>query len=303
MRSSPHLGPLRAGLLLAATLLAGGCADDLGAVRVTASAGTEAREGRISPEETADGWIVRFDSAVLAITEVRFRSMDGQDAAVPFQAAAAELVPLPQELAVLEEVPAQRWDRVGYRLGPPPEDVRNLGVAQQTLDRMVREGWSAYYAGSLQPPDGTTDGDGNPVPSISFEYGFPVDVTYDFCINGLDRTDGIVVPPSSTVEVELTWHLTHLFFDSFAEAASLRVEPFAARWSGTGPLTVDDLDVSLASLSGVDGSLLRDDQGNPVVFVPGATAVETLREFLLETRPGHFNGLEGFCNTDVTRLR
>jgi hypothetical protein len=285
------------------SLSAAGCSDDLGNARITVSGGSEAREGVIDASDTADGWTVTFDSAVLAVVDVGFETMAGEDSAVVFEPAVAELIPDPQELALLEEVPAQRWDRVSYRLGPPPAGVRSLGVAQETVDRMVAEGWSAYYAGVLQAPDGTVDEEGNPITTIDFEYGFPVDVTYDFCINGVDRTDGIVIPPSSEVRVELTWHLTHLFFDSFAEAAALRVEPFAAQWSGTGPLTVDDLDVSLAALSGVDGSLLRDEQGNPIVFVPGATAVETLREFLLESRPGHFNGLEGFCTTDLSRLQ
>ena len=109
----------------------------------------------------------------------------------------------------------------------------------------------------------------------------------------------MVIPVSSAADYEITWHMTHLFFDSFVEDSALRVEPMAALWDGEAPLSVADLDVPLGGLRAMDGGPLFDDLGNPVIYIPGMTGADTLREFVLQARPGHFNGLEGFCTTSL----
>ena len=52
----------------------------------------------------------------------------------------------------------------------------------------------------------------------------------------------------------------------------------------------------------MDGRSLRDREGNPVVYLAGMTGATTLREFFLHARYGHFNGLAGFCTTDLRLL-
>ncbi|HJL18250.1 MAG TPA: hypothetical protein RMH99_21480 [Sandaracinaceae bacterium LLY-WYZ-13_1] len=279
-----------------------GCGDgSVGSLTLRANGIQEARSG-ISAEQTADGWAVEFDHAVLVLTDLRLATAAGEDAMVAVEPAAVELVPEPTVAFALEGVPAQRWDRFSYHVGPPPEGTRNLGVEASLLERMRSEGWGTYYEGRLVAPEGTTDAEGEPVTEVPFELGFPVEVDYEFCVAGNDGTNGVVVPVNSGADYEITWHLTHLFFDSFVEDASLRVEPFAARWDGDGALTLDDLDAPLGGLRGIDGGPLTDELGNPVVYIPGMTGADTLREFVLNGRPGHFNGLEGFCMTDLRVL-
>ncbi|HJL18248.1 MAG TPA: hypothetical protein RMH99_21470 [Sandaracinaceae bacterium LLY-WYZ-13_1] len=288
--------------IAALTLMAGwtaGCSDgNVGSLTFRANGIHEARSG-ISSEQTADGWAVEYDHAVLVLTGVRLGTTAGEDAMVQVDPVAVELVPEPAVVFELEGIAAQRWDRTSYHLGPPPDATQSVGVDASILERMQREGWSSYYEGRLVAPEGTTDADGEPVTEVPFELGFPVEVDYEFCVAGHDGTNGVVVPVKSSADYEITWHLTHLFFDSFAEDSALRVEPFAALWDGEDPLTMADLDVPLGGLRGIDGGPLTDDFGNPVVYIPGMSGADTLREFVLSGRPGHFNGIPGFCMTDL----
>lgn len=276
-----------------------GCGDGAaGELRLRADGIHEARDG-ITAEQTADGWAVEIDHAVISLTDIRLATSAGEDAMIAVEPTVVELVPSPSLAFELEGVPAQRWDRFSYHLGPVPEGARSVGADAAIVERMRTEAWSSYYEGRLVAPAGTVDAEGAPVDVVPFELGFPVEVDYAFCVAGNDGTNGVVVPLNSAADYEITWHLTHLFFDSFAEDAALRVEPFAARWSGEGPLTLDDLDVPLGGLRAIDGGPLTDELGNPVVYIPGMTGADTLREFVLAGRPGHFNGLEGFCMTEV----
>jgi len=288
--------------LLALAALAAGCGDDAtGGLVLRANGINEARAG-ITAEQTADGWAVELDHAALSLTDLRLRTEAGDDAMVAVEPVVVELVPEPAVAFELAAVPAQRWDRFSFEVAPPPEGARNLGVDGAVFERMRTEGWSTYYEGRLVAPAGTTNADGEPVTEVPFELGFPVRADYRFCVAGNDGTNGVVVPVNSTADYEVTWHITHLFFDSFVEDAALRVEPFAAQWDGEGPLTLDDLDVPLGGLRAIDGGPLLDDLGNPVLYLPGMTGADTLREFVLQGRPGHFNGLEGFCMTELEIL-
>ncbi|MGF1467387.1 MAG: hypothetical protein ACFCGT_14775 [Sandaracinaceae bacterium] len=286
---------------LAALLLTACGGGAVGDVVLRASGGMEASQG-ILASQTADGWVVEFDHAVIRVEDFSLRTANGDDANVAFDPLVVELVPETSLIDEIRAVPAQRWDRTSYLLSPVEAGDRVVGVEDRIVTLMRDEGWSSYYEGRLVAPTGTVDENGDPVTVIPFAFGFPVVASYAFCVNGLDRTDGVVVPVSSAVDVELTWHLTHLFFDSFVELSALRVEPQAARWDGATELTLPDLDVPLGGLRAIDGGPLIDDQGNPVFYIPGPSGADTLEEFVLAGRPGHFNGLEGFCMTEVTVL-
>lgn len=296
-----HLRILLITASVAASML--GCDEGpVGDLRVRVSGINDAREG-IAPSATAGGWAVEFDHAVLSLTDFRMRTAAGEEALVVVPPTVSELVPAPVLAYELTDVGAQRWDRTSYHVGPVTDASEVIGVDDQIARRMRDEGWSSYYSGRFVAPAGTEDEDGNPVTEIPFEYGFPVEVDYEQCQNGIDRTDGVVVPASSAVDVEITWHITHLFFDSFVEDASLRVEPHASNWQGgESVLTLEDLNVPLGGLRAMDGGPLRDSDGNFVEYIPGMSGADTLAEFVLAGRPGHFNGLEGFCMTSLRVL-
>jgi len=281
---------------LLACLLAFGCGGSGGdsEIVVSAFALEEARTG-IAPEQTADDFAVRFEHVILELEGFYAETTMGADADLDPSPVLVELVPRAAEVFVFEGLEARRWDEVGFSSAPPPEGVRFANEVDPALaERMVTEGWSQLITGTLVAPDGA---------EFPFAIGFPVEVVYRSCESGTDRTLGIVTPVNGVAEVEITWHLTHLFFDSYQEDVALRAEPFAAVYDGENPITLEDLRMQpLADIRGLDGEPLLDDRGNPVLYVPPPGGAETLREFVLASRFGHFNGLEGFCMTELTVL-
>ncbi len=278
---------------VASVLGLAGCGDVTGdaVLVVRADALAEGRDG-IAADATADGYAVEFDHVILAVEDFYLRTQLGEEQPLPDHAAIVELVPSGSEVFRFTELEARRWDDVGFTTAPAREDaVRAGGVDEQLAARMVAEGWSQLIVGTMVGPDDTR---------VPFEFGFPVGIRYLRCRSGRDGTDGVVLPVGGQGEAEITWHLTHVFFDSFAEDSSLRVEPIAAVYDGTNPVTIDQLESqSLADLRGVDGQPLTDDLGNPVLYIPPPGGADTLREFVLAARFGHFDGLEGFCTTEL----
>ncbi|MBX3249098.1 MAG: hypothetical protein KF901_18110 [Myxococcales bacterium] len=256
-----------------------------------ASGESEAQAG-VRSDQMIDGFSARFDHAVIAIESFRVRTRLMDDAEVEPDPVLVELVPRGHEVWRFDGITAGRWDDVGFVLAPPPPDARLIGgVEPRIRDAMVEQGWSSYYEGALFDPDGN---------EYPFAIGVPVRAEYLNCRSGTDRTRGVAVPEGGVVEAEVTWHLTHLFFDSFAENSALRGEPFAAAWDGERPIDLDALRTQpLASLRGLDGRPLRDENGFPVLYIPPAEGAETLADFVMAARFGHFNGLEGECTTEI----
>lgn len=138
------------------------------------------------------------------------------------------------------------------------------------------------------------------VVSHPFELGHTVDIDDFTCTSG-DGTSGIVVPVNGTAEAEITWHVTHLWFDSFAEDSAFRAEAVAAVYDGKGPVTMEQLaSQPLGNLRDRMGKPQRDSGGNPVIYIPSQEpGVNTPRDFAVRARFGHFNGLNGACETEV----
>ncbi|AKF04428.1 putative lipoprotein [Sandaracinus amylolyticus] len=275
-------------------MLAASCTSERssGSLIVVVSGGHEARDG-IAASRFADGYEARFGHVVVALESLHLETASGQSAGVVVEPVLVELVPSTAMAWTIEGVAPQRWDAVRFASRPARDGVRlGDGVDASIAERMIAEGWSLYLEGTLVGPEGAPG-------EIPFELGFPVDVDYRECSSG-DGTRGIVIPRASTASAEITWHLTHVFFDSYVENASLRAEAFAAAWDGEGPLTTEDLATQrLSRLRGVDGELLTDESGNPLVYLPGMTGATTLREFALSHRFAHWNGLEGECRTEL----
>jgi hypothetical protein len=65
---------------------------------------------------------------------------------------------------------------------------------------------------------------------VEVEYGFRFEGVSTRRENGMDGTDGIVVANGAVNDAQVTIHLDHSFFDTFAvDDASLHFEPMAAR--------------------------------------------------------------------------
>lgn len=277
-------------LALSACACADPNAGSEGRVVVRASGGNEVREG-IAAARFADGYAVRYEHAILSISGVHLRTTSGEEADVTMTPTVIDLVPSTVDVLELANVAARRWDDVGFQSHAVQAGVRNVNAPPELVETMNARGYSFLQTGTITAPDGAV---------IPFALGQAVDIDYFRCASG-DGTMGMVVPVNGTAEVEITWHLTHAWFDSFAEDSAYRAEAIAAVYDGTTPVTTEQLAAQpLARLTGLRGTPLTDARGNPVIYIPPQEpGVLTLRDFVLRARFGHFNGLGGACQTEI----
>ena len=274
------------------------------------SGGTGTLEVRLSGEEAsregfpvgtgddtiafADGYTLTFEKVLVSITDVALR--DGDDgAALSADPVVADLH-LGEPVAwTFEGVPAQRWPDVRYRYDVPPADARLLeGVDASDVEGMRAAGASLRVTGEASDTEGT---------AYPFDLLLDISVLNARCENGLDETDGIVIPDNGVVQAELTIHLDHLFFDTYAsDDAQLRFEPWAAVYDDSSPITLADLaSQTIADLRDREGEALRDGT-DLVVYDPGTLELEAndLGEYVraAATTTGHFQG-EGHCDYEL----
>jgi hypothetical protein len=261
-----------------------------GRLVVRANAGEEARIG-IAKARFADGYAVTYQHAILSVSAFHMRTMDGDETKVVAVPTVVDLIPTGVEVFAFEDLPARRWDEVGFKSHAVQPGARNVNAPAELVQRMQTNGYSFLQTGTLTAPDGKV---------IPFELGHAIDIDYFTCTAG-DGTYGVVVPVNGTAEAEITWHLTHLWFDSFAEDSAFRAEAVAAVYDGTNPVRMEQLVTQpLGRLLGRDAKPLRDANGNPVIYIPPQEpGVNTLRDFVVRARFGHFNGLGGSCQTEI----
>jgi hypothetical protein len=236
----------------------------------------------------ADGWTLQFSHVIVSLADFSLKTADGADAELDAGPVVADLHLGEPELWDFADVPAQRWSRVGFDYVPASGDARNAnGVDEDALELMIDNGYSLLIRA-------TAAKDGR---EVQLEYGFDFTVQHSRCVSGLDDTDGLVVPDGAAVEAQITVHLDHLFFDSFAaDDAALRFDPMAAAVQTGRPLTLDDL-AAQNNLSD-----LQNERGEPLDlgYDPGSAfepVPDDLREYVIAatTTTGHFNG-EGHCD-------
>lgn len=242
----------------------------------------------------ADGYTLSFDRVLVSITRLELR--DGSETAGLGADPIVADLHLGEPIAwTFDGVPAQRWPDVRYTYGVPPSDARLLeGVEASDVDAMRAAGASLLVSGEAR----STDDEAYP-----FELLLDIEVLNARCQSGIDETDGVVIPDGAAVRAELTIHLDHLFFDTYAsEDAELRFEPWAAVDPGDRPITLADLaSQPIADLRDRAGDPLRDD-GELVLYDPGPLELERndLGAYVraAATTTGHFQG-EGHCDYEL----
>lgn len=287
------------GVILSLLALAG-CDDNAassgtGKVRVAVSGEQASRDGYPvgSGEDEiafADGWTLEMRKVLVSLTDFELRGAAGGNARVEAGPVVADLHLDEPELWSFEDVPARRWDRVGYRYAPPTADSEAVNdVSAADIERMIDGGYSLLLE-AVAMKDGQ---------EVEIEYGFAMEVAHTHCVNGADGTDGLVVPTNATIDAQITVHLDHLFFDSYAtDEADLRFDPMAAM-AMDGKVTLEDLAVqdNLSDLVAADGEPLD------LAYDPGSAfdpVPDDLRAYVTAaaTTTGHFNG-EGHCDYEI----
>jgi hypothetical protein len=282
-------------LFLSVSCAALGCGSQAasGTLNMAASAEEAAVEGY--PTTTglrfADGWSIDFDFLLISLDDF-YVSHGGTRTPLETDEVVVNLHDaIAQDVWSFPSLPAQRYEDVGYEILPPAASARHVGtVSQAQVDAMVASGTSFWVHGTAHHPMHH---------DVVIDLQFPLHTEQTLCMNAMDMTEGLVVTPNGTSNLQMTFHLDHLFFDSIvAPEPSLRFEAYAAAAGSDFVVTWNDLaSQPLADLHDIDGTPLVE-AGAQVVYDPGSTplATQDLRSFVFHqvTTIGHFNG-EGHC--------
>jgi hypothetical protein len=281
------------GLLLGAwTFAVSGCGDTVarGDVRVTLSGGDGTQRG-FANHLFQDGWSVQFTKYLVSVGDFTLTSASGDTHAVS-EHVLVDVQKGDVPLTGLTGLAAGRYG-VGFQVSPPEErTVAGASVSPEDLALMRERGFSYLVEGRAQHRDPTLG-------VYTFRMGFPVRTRMVDCINGADGTQGIVVPENSVARAEVTIHAEHMFYDRLGthRGVQLRFEAIAATADPGRAITPEGLGTQdLLDLRGLDGGELKDAQGQPVVYLPGAYALRTLQEFISQSivDQAHLNG-GGVC--------
>lgn len=260
-----------------------------GEVRVTMSGGDGTQRGYAS-HLFQDGWSVQFTKYLVSLGDFTLTSASGEKRTAP-EHVLVDVQKGDVTLTELKGLPAGRWG-VGFRVSPPREDTKlpDGNVSAEELAMMRERGYSYWVEGVAVKKD---------VGVYTFRMGFPVDARMVDCINGVDGTMGIVVPENSVAEAEVTIHAEHMFYDRLGthRGVQLRFDAIAATADEELIITPEGLATqNLLDLRDRNGGELKDDQGQPVVYEPGAYTVRTLQEFVTQSvvDQAHLNG-GGVC--------
>jgi hypothetical protein len=247
--------------------------------------GEEFIEGEIPPASGddagfVDGWTLRYDKFLVNFQNIVIADMRGATAASMSESKLFDNVrPNPKAIVEFENVEAKAWDRVSYEIAPVTAESELVGgVPQADKDMMIAGAYSLYTSGTASKGD----------VEKRFAWGFALGTRYDECRSeqGGREEDGIVVTNNGSMEVELTTHGDHLFYDRLQSSptieTSLRFDALAAAdTNDDGEVTLEELtaktlDVRLYDPSGLGAA-------NHGTFV--AALARTV---------GHFRG-EGEC--------
>ena len=271
--------------------LAGTACDNVatGDVQVTMSGGDGTQRG-LPDTLFQDGWSIQFTRYLVSLGDVTLTSASGET----HSSSRHVLVDVQKgdiPLVELTGVPAGRWD-VGFRVSPPEArtELADGQVSAEDLAMMRERGFSYFVEGHATKQN---------EPVLRFRMGFPVNALMNNCINGADGTQGIIVPEGSVARPEVTIHAEHMFYDRLGthRGVQLRFEAIAATAGEDHVITPEGLATQeLTDLRGRDGNELRDAQGQPVIYQPGAFDVRTLQEFITQSvvDQAHLNG-GGVC--------
>jgi hypothetical protein len=278
-------------LCLLMLLLATACGDDSteradgeGSVAFT-TWGEEFIEDEIPASDDGgfvDGWTVVYDRFLVNIGGVEIADGDEVGAEAPgftlFDQAATGV----KHLVTFDDVPAKAWPEVSYEIRRVTSDS-GLGPEVSAADRdlMKQHGYSVFVEGTASNGDETK----------RFAWGFDKPTRYGACKgeeDGVER-EGLVVKKNAEVDIQLTIHGDHPFYDRLQESPNTAVQT-SLRFDALAEADADeDGEVTLVEL---DGAVLDVTRYDPSPF-----EVTTLGEFMGELirTIGHYRG-EGECS-------
>lgn len=274
-----------------------------GDFRLTISGGKALSEGFPHKEGSVeysftDGWEIEFNKFIIVIGEVLLSDPeDGLTEDENKDIYITDLVKSGTEgstIGLFKDVPAKRLD-VGFTVHKATGAEENLNADDEDFRYMVENGLSHYIKGIAKKGE----------KEVEFQFSLKISTKYSECINGIDRTKGIVVERNKMTGAFIYEHSPfHIFWDTLASGdENLRFDAFAAV-AIDGVVTEKELEnQDLTDLKDEEGNPLRDENGKRVRYNDnGMLPFDdlTLKAFVsYAARAGvHFNGV-GFCNYEA----
>ena len=229
-----------------------------------------------------DGWTVRYDQFLVNFQNIVVADALGETAAqMPGSMLFDNTQPGVKSIVTFDGVPARAWERISYEIAPVTEATELApGVSEADRAAMLAGGYALVVSGSATRDD----------IEKRFAWGFGAGARYEECRSEQDGVDtpGVLVTGGASVEVELTTHGDHLFYDRLQAspdpslATALRFENLAAADADA------DGEVTLAEL-----------EAQPLdvrLYNPSGLGATTYADFVrvLARTVGHFRG-EGEC--------
>ncbi len=229
-----------------------------------------------------DGWTVTYSKFLVNFRNIVVAGAKGEQAAAMkgsmlFDNHVSDV----KTIIEFEGVEAKAWPAVSYEIAPVTDDTALSASASEADKQLMLDGrFSLYVEGSATKGDLTK----------TFRWGFPIGTRYEDCHSEQDGKDeaGVVVTNNGELEVQLTTHGDHLFYDRLQASpdpeitTSLRFDTLAdADRDEDGEITLDELNAAPLDVELYDPSGL------------GAASQGAFVSSLSRT-VGHFRG-EGEC--------
>jgi len=272
--------------------------DGGGSVRFVVSGEGAAKEGYPFVKDGVeirfvDGWSLAFERYLVSFGDIELasRGIEPVSSGLTF---VADLHQGDPEVELFENLEARRWEQLGFSMvRASAASERLAGVAPEQADAFAASGAVYEMAGTATHPDKG---------EIRFDWRFDIPARNRSCTNGADGTDGVIVRDNATSQVEITFHVDHVFWDTLgSEIAVLR---FDAIWGADkdqdGVVTLDELAAQrIAAPTDPSGAPLLDESSGPLVYNPGSIPLpdRNLLEFMNVSASSqvHVNGL-GLCS-------
>jgi hypothetical protein len=192
---------------------------------------TEGLEPGTKEENIKDGWTVTYSKFLVSVGNFRAKSSrDGAEISDP-TVYLLDLTKAPVGGYVTidrKDVAAVRYDKVGEDMPVATAAAKKLGdIADADMKLMVDNGYSLYFEGSIEKPDGKSCKPGSTKPEdckdakkVTFKWGFAMGTSFDDCAP-VDGDSGFAVPAGGSAQVKPTIHGDHWFFANITEGAEI----------------------------------------------------------------------------------
>ncbi len=229
-----------------------------------------------------DGWSVVYDKFLVNVGGIEIADGDEVGARKPGFTLFDQTAPGVKPVWTFEGLSAKAWPDVSFEIRRATGDSE-LGpdVSEADRDMMVEEGYSVYVAGTATNGDVTK----------TFAWGFDRPTRYSSCRGEEDgvQREGLIVKNNAEVDVQITIHGDHPFYDRLQESPSPAIET-SLRFDALAEADADDDgEVTLAELDAAVLDVTRYDPSPFEVTTYGDFVGELIRTI------GHYRG-EGECS-------